>query len=37
MSDGCNPTYKKIVIFAVAVFFVGMLNSFAYSVAVGDG
>ena len=37
MPDGCNPAYKKIVIRAVAVFFVVMLSPFAYPIAVGDG
>ena len=37
LPDGCVPAYKKIVILSIAVFFVVMLDSFAYAVAVGDG
>lgn len=37
MPDGCNPAYKKIVIYLIAVFFVVILSSFAYPIAVGDG
>ena len=37
LPEGCIPAYKKIVILAVAVFFVVTLSSFAYAIAVGDG